>query len=262
VSEVKEYEPGVPSWVDLGTTDAEASRKFYGELMGWAFEVGGPEMGYYANAKVRGLSVAGVYELSPEMREQGIPPNWLTYISVSDADKVAEQISGAGGQVMMPPMDVMEFGRMAVAQDPTGAVFGLWQAGTHKGAELVNEPGGVVWNHLATPDPSAAGAFYGALGWSMEEMDMEGTPQTMFKVGDRTVAGMGDIKDYPPGTAPHWDTFFAVSDCDAVAGRVPELGGTVLIPPTDMPFGRFATIQDPHGAVFSVVKMPEDSQSG
>jgi len=262
MSEVKEYEPGVPSWVDLTTTDAEASRQFYGELMGWSFDVGGPETGGYAMAKVRGLDVAGQMELSPEMRAGGAPPSWTTYISVSDADKVAEQIQAAGGQVMMGPMDVMDFGRMAIAQDPTGAVFGLWQPGTHKGAQLVNEPGSVVWNHLATPDPSAAGSFYEALGWTLETMDMEGSPQTMFKVGDKTVAGMGDIKDYPPGTPPHWETFFAVSDSDALAARVPELGGTVLVPPTDMPFGRFAVIQDPQGAVFSIVKMPEDAPSG
>ncbi|MGI8681231.1 MAG: VOC family protein [Mycobacteriales bacterium] len=261
MSEVKNYEPGTPSWVDLATTDAEASRQFYGELMGWSFDVGGSETGGYAMAKVRDLNVAGQMEINADMRAQGVPPSWTTYISVSDAERVAEQVKSAGGQVMMGPMDVMEYGRMAIAQDPTGAVFGLWQPGTHIGAQLVNEPGGVVWNHLATPDPSAAGAFYEALGWSLEQMDMGGTPQTMFKVGDRTVAGMGDIKDYPPGTPPHWDTFFAVSDCDAVATRVPELGGTVLVPPTDMPFGRFAAIQDPQGAVFSVVKMPEDSQS-
>lgn len=261
MSEVKEYEPGTPSWVDLGTTDAEAARSFYGELMGWSFEVGTPETANYANAQVRGKNVAGIYELSPEMREQGVPPNWTTYIAVSDADKVSQQVQEAGGQIMMGPMDVMEYGRMAIAQDPTGAVFGLWQAGTHQGAELVNEPGGVVWNHLVTPDPSAAGAFYEALGWSLEEIDMEGSPQIMFKVGDRMVAGMGDVADYPPGTPPHWAVFFAVDDCDSRAERVPGLGGTVLVPPTDMPFGRFTTIQDPQGAVFSIVKMPEDAPS-
>lgn len=258
MSEVKEYEPGVPSWIDLGTTDAESSRRFYGELLGWSFDVGGPETGNYAMAKVRDLNVAGQMQLSPEMQEQGVPPSWTTYISVSDADKVAEQIKTAGGQVMMGPMDVMDFGRMAIAQDPTGAVFGLWQPGTHIGAQLVNEPGGLVWNHLVTPDTAAAGSFYESLGWSLEPTDMDGSPQTMFKVGDRTVAGMGDVSGYPPGTPPHWDVFFAVRDCDALAAKVPALGGTVLVPPTDMPFGRFATFQDPQGAVFSVVNVSAD----
>ena len=115
MSERSEYAPGVPSWVDLGTTDAAAARSFYGELMGWSFEVGPPETGHYTNAQVRGLDVAGVYELSPEMRTEGSPPNWMTYISVSNADDVAEQISSAGGRVVMGPMDVMEYGRMAVA---------------------------------------------------------------------------------------------------------------------------------------------------
>lgn len=117
----------------------------------------------------------------------------------------------------------------------------------------------MIWNHLATPDPSAAGAFYQALGWSLEQVDMAGAPQTVFKVGDRTVAGMGDITDYPPGTPPHWATFFAVSNCDALAAQVPELGGTVLLPPTDAPFGRFAVLRDPQGAAFSVVQPPQES---
>jgi uncharacterized protein len=259
MSEVKQYDPGVPAWVDLSTTDAEASRAFYSDVMGWSFDVGGPEYGGYATANLRDLTVAGQMEMTPEMKAQGVPPNWTTYICASDADRVAEEIKGAGGQVMMGPMDVMEFGRMAIAQDPTGAVFGLWQPGTRIGSELVNEPGAVIWNHLVTPDPAAAGAFYESLGWTLAREDMDGETQTMFKVGDRTVAGMSDAKDYPPGTPPHWAVFFAVSDCDAIASRVPGLGGQVLVPPTDMPFGRFATIQDPQGAIFSVVNAGGDS---
>lgn len=259
MSERNEYEPGTPSWVDLATTDAEAARKFYGELMGWSFEVGGPETGNYAMAKLRDLNVAGQMQLSPEMQAQGVPPNWTMYVSVSDADRVAEQITAAGGQVVMEPMDVMDFGRMAIASDPTGAVFGLWQPGSHIGAQLVNEPGAVIWNHLMTPDPAAAGAFYEALGWSLEPTEMEGRTQTMFKVGDRTVCGMSAPGELAPGTPPHWLTFFAGADTDAVTQQAGELGGTVMMPPTDAPFGRFAVLQDPQGAAFAVVQAPEES---
>ncbi len=259
MSERSQYEPGTPCWVDLGTTDGEASRSFYSELLGWSFEVGPPETGHYAMARLRDRNVAGHYELSPDMQAQGVPTNWTTYICVSSADDVAEQIKTAGGQVMMGPMDVMSAGRMAVAQDPTGAVFGLWQPGDHIGAELVNEPGTVIWNDLVTPDTATAGSFYETLGWSLEPTEMDGETYTMFKNGDRVIGGMSELAGMPEGTSPHWLTYFAVTDTDATVTKAGELGGTVLVPPTDAPYGRFAMLRDPQGAVFSVIRVPEES---
>jgi predicted enzyme related to lactoylglutathione lyase len=151
---------------------------------------------------------------------------------------------------MMPPMDVMEFGRMAMAADPTGAVFGLWQAGTHSGAQVVNEPVSLVWNELTTPDAEKASRFYGeVLGHTtatVPESDDEGG---MLQVGDRPVANVNETTDAPPG----WGVYFNVADADATVSRAEELGATVVSPGADTPWGRMATLEDPQGARFSVI---------
>jgi predicted enzyme related to lactoylglutathione lyase len=154
--DIERYDDGVPSWVDLGSTDLAKSREFYSGLFGWDCPEGPPEAGGYSVCTLRGKTVAG---LGPQMNPD-FPPMWLTYVNVDSADDAVAKVSANGGTVFMPPMDVMDAGRMAIFADPLGAVIGIWQPGAHLGAQLVNEPGTYCWSELITTDLDASKAFY------------------------------------------------------------------------------------------------------
>jgi uncharacterized protein len=260
MSQVHSYAPGTPNWVDLGSPDPAASATFYSELFGWQLDDPdpNPEAGGYRMARVRGLAVAGI----GQAQDQSGPPSWTTYVSVEDADATAKLVEEAGGQVLAGPFDVMSFGRMAVFTDQAGAPFSVWQPLQHIGAEAVNEHGALTWNELHTADVEASKAFYGkALGWRFMEVDMNlGFIYTMFKVSDEAEQGVGGFMPMsatgvPESIPQHWKVYFAVDDCDAVAAKAAELGGTVLMEPTDMPgVGRMAICQCPHGEEFSIIK--------
>lgn len=253
--------PGVPSWVDLATPDLEGARAFYSALFGWTpVPSPEPEAGGYTNFMLDGKAVAGVGPIMGEAQ----PPAWTTYVSTADVDETTNLVEKAGGQVLMAPMDVMQYGRMAVYLDPTGAAIAAWQAGVHVGAELVNVPGSLTWNELATRDPEAAKTFYGEVfGWRAEESIMDKTGYTTWKLGDREVGGMMPMlgEEWPPDLPPHWMVYFAVADTDATVAEATELGGIVTVGATDLPVGRFAVIGDPQGAFFSVIKMAQPAQS-
>lgn len=251
--QIDSYEPGTPSWVDLGSPDPDAAADFYSGLFGWTVAEPGADAGGYRMATLHDRPVAG---LGPQ-QQPDIPPYWTTYVSVSDADAVTKGVRAAGGEVFLEPMDVFDFGRMAVFADSVGAPFAVWQPRAHIGAGLVNEPGTLCWNELTTRDPAAAKAFYPAVfGWSTTDQQMGPATYTEWKLGDRTVAGMMPMDDNWPSEVPsHWMAYFAVADTDASATRAQELGGTISVPPTDIPPGRFAVLNDPHGAVFSIITM-------
>jgi predicted enzyme related to lactoylglutathione lyase len=247
-----EYAPGTPSWIDIGT-DVEAAKRFYTGLFGWDAQDAGPveETGGYGFFLKNGKMVAGY---GPQQSPG--PPFWSTYVSVSDADETAGKVKAYGGQVLMDPMDVMAAGRMAVFQDPTGAFFSVWQPGEHKGAQLVNEPGTLSWNELNTRDVDAAKRFYSAVfGWNCETMEMGPITYTEIKLDGSPTAGMTDMRNVPDEVPPHWLVYFAVDDTDATVKKAQELGGSVLVPPMDIPPGRFAVVADDNGAHFAVIKM-------
>jgi predicted enzyme related to lactoylglutathione lyase len=253
--EVSEYAPGTPSWVDLASPDPEASARFYGGLFGWTATDPGPveESGGYRMLQRDGRNVAG---LGPTQAESQ-PAMWTTYVATDDADGVAARVREAGGQILMEPFDVLGAGRMAVFADPAGAFISIWQPQTHHGADVVNEPGSLCWNELATRDIDQAKAFYrAAFGWDGDTNAYGDTPYTEWKLGGRTVGGMIAMNDQWPADVPsHWMVYFAVEDVDAAAARVDELGGKVSVPPSDTPAGRFAVVHDPHGAVFSIITL-------
>ena len=258
MSEMTTYVPGTPSWVDLGSPDLDGAVEFYAGLFGW--EVPASEnveqTGGYRRATKNGRDVAGMMPLMQE----GQPTVWSSYVAVEDADATAAAVKEAGGTVMAEPMDVMDLGRMAIFVDPTGAVFGVWQAGTFPGAGLVNEPGALAWNELGTRDPEAAKAFYAAVfGWGFEDKDMgEMGTYTLWKRGEAEIGGMMDITGRVPDEVPaHWLAYFAVEDTDAAVEQVKGSGGDVRFGPVDIPAGRFAVVADPFGAVFAVTQMPE-----
>lgn len=252
------YAPGTFSWVELATTEGDAAKKFYGGLFGWSFDDHpvGPGM-IYSMANLDGQVVGALYTMGEGMK--GMPPNWLSYITVDDADAVTKKATRNGGKVMKEPFDVMTFGRMAVLADPSGAVFAVWQPKDHIGAHVKQEPGSLCWNELFTTNVDAAGKFYvETFGWKTEAVDMGpmGT-YTLFNRGDaakdKNEGGMLPMPPNMKGVPSNWVAYFAVSDCDASTKKVNELGGKTLAPPTDIPkVGRFSLVQDPQGAVFAL----------
>jgi len=260
--EVSEHAAGTPSWVDLASPDPDASVRFYGGLFGWDAVETGPveETGGYRMLQLGGRNVAG---LGPTQGE-GQPAMWTTYVGTDDGDAVAAKVREAGGQVVMEPFDVLGLGRMAVFVDPGGAYFSVWQPQTHHGAELVNEPGALSWNELATRDVDAAKAFYAAVfGWDADTNAYGETSYSEWKLGGRSIGGMIAMNEqWPADVPPHWMVYFAVEDADAAVARAGELGGQVAVPPTDTPAGRFAVLNDPHGAVFSVIALATGASGG
>lgn len=249
--EVTAYAPGTPSWVDIGVPDIAAATVFYRSLFGWECVDQGEEAGHYTMCEIGGKPVAAI---GPAMNPG--PPMWTTYLSVVDADATAAAITAAGGTVVMPPMDVLDVGRMAVAMDPTGGFFSIWQPRAHIGAALVGEPGTMCWNELTVRDADTALAFYRQVfGYEVVEVATGDMVYRELQIDGRTVAGCMQMDESWPEMPTHWMVYFAVDDTDATAARCTELGGTVHVPPTDIPPGRFAVLSDPAGGTFSVLRM-------
>ena len=255
-----QHAPGTFVWIELTTSDVGAAKKFYTDLMGWEThddEI--PGGGTYTMIRQDGGDVGGMFALDEQMKSQGVPPNWLSYISVKDAAATASKAKGLGATVHRDAFDVMEIGSMAVLADPTGAAFALWQPKLHTGFDHTDgRPGTVSWNELLTTDAKKADDFYTSLfGWDREHMDMGpmGT-YTMFKQGDTQIGGMMEMGEQFAGAPSHWVVYFNVLDADASAEKVKSLGGELRMPPTDIPkIGRFAMAADPQGAGFAFIKV-------
>jgi uncharacterized protein len=246
--EMSRYDHGVPSWVDIGTPDLPAAVAFFGDLLGWEGQDMGEEAGHYTIVSKDGKQVAAI---SPA-QEPG-PPRWTTYVNVDDVDAVTKKAETAGGSVIVPPMDVMEAGRMAIIADTTGAVIALWQPRDHLGAQLVNEPGAFTWSELSTSDLARSKAFYSEVfGWGWGGADEYAEAQ----VAGRTIGGVMPRPAEMPAEVPDsWLVYFGTADVDADAKKAGDLGGTVVVPPTDIPnTGRFAVFLDPQGAAFALFK--------
>jgi predicted enzyme related to lactoylglutathione lyase len=242
---------GVPCWVDLTVSDVPAAQAFYGQVLGWSFADTGADFGGYVIGQVKGAAAAGI---GPSM-QPGLPSAWTLYLASDDVDGTAKQITDAGGTMMLPPGDVGPIGRLCVAADPTGAVFGGWQAGEHLGAELHSEPGGLTWEDLRTPDPDTARAFYTAVfGYETHALEMAGPDYTTFHLpGDEApLGGIGGM--FGSDGPPHWLVYFGVADTDAALEKALGAGGNVPGPPIQSPYGKMGTITDPFGATFMVVE--------
>lgn len=274
------YPPGVPCWIDTAQPDPQAAVRFYGELLGWSLEDRMPAdaPGHYYMAQLRGRDVAAI---GSQPDNASGTPVWNTYICVESADDTAARVKDAGGDVLMAPFDVLDAGRMAVLADTSGAVFSVWQANKHKGAQLVNAPGTWNWSDLNTRAPEGSEAFYGAVfGWEAQTVGFGELEGTMWRLpGYAEVleaiepglrrrqaqqgapAGFEDAigwmlpmtsDQYAADTPSHWSVTFAVEDTDEIAVRTEELGGTIMVAPFDVPPVRIAALRDPQGALFSV----------
>jgi uncharacterized protein len=260
--EVSEFQPGLPSWADLSTPDADESASFYERLFAWEAKEpeGDEDYGGYRLFLKESKQVAGLMPI----QQEGQPPSWSTYISVSDAEEIAEKVKEAGGDVIVEPMDVMDLGRMAFFTDPTGAAFGVWQAKEHQGSEVVSEPGAPAWHQVNTRDPEKALEFYKTVfGWDEERVDTGGADYWEWKLEGKPVGGMfrmGD--DFPDEVPAHWIVYFAVEDADAATEKAKEGGAQVRSEPFDTEAGRIAVMTDPHGAAFAVINQGGGSAAG
>ncbi|RPK94059.1 MULTISPECIES: VOC family protein [Streptomyces] len=245
---------GTPCWADATFADLEGAKSFYGDVLGWTFGESLAEFGHYTQAYADGKVAAA---LSPPMPGEAESPSaWCLYLASADTAATAGKVRGHGGEVLVEPVQVGEFGTMALARDPGGAVFGIWQADTHEGFETkIGAPGGYCWSEVFTRDAKTVDAFYPAVfPYTVRKFDDESMDFSMFDVQGETVLGrmaMGD--DFPPEVPSYLNVYFAVPDCDAAVAKATERGGVLRYGPANSPFGRFATLSDPQGAWFTVV---------
>jgi uncharacterized protein len=256
MANVDKHPAGSFCWIELATTDQNAAKTFYTSLFGWA--VTDNPMGpgdFYSMFKLNGRNAAAGYTLRKDQRELGVPVHWNLYIAVDNADATAKLAAQAGGTVLMPPFDVMDEGRMAVIQDPTGAVFSIWQPKKTAGIGIAGEPGALCWADLGTPDPDRAGKFYSAVfGWKLEKGEKDPSGYLHVKNGEHFIGG---IPPAQPGSKmpPHWLMYIMVADVAATAAKGAKLGGKILMPAQDMAgVGTWSILADPQGAVFAIFK--------
>lgn len=246
---------GTPCWADLATPDLDDARRFYPELFGWTGRITPePESDGYTDFLRHGQAVAGAGP--PVIPEQ--VPIWSIYVAADDTDLVAARVEEAGGQLVVPPFDVLNRGRMAVLSDPAGATLCVWQPLTMPGGEVFGVPGAMSWTELVTPDPEGAKVFYELVfGWQPDEPPTGSTGHTGWRLGSQIVAGMTTpLGDFPAGAPAYWSVYFGVADVDATAARAAALGGAILVPPRDTAAGRCTALRDPQGALFNAITPP------
>jgi uncharacterized protein len=246
---------GTPCWVDVSVPDLDAARLFYEGLFGWEMQGGEPEYGGYLNCAKNGRLAAGI---SPKMMPEA-PTAWLVHFATSDVDAAAERVTAHGGQVLAGPMDVAELGRLAVCADPDGASFGLWQPGSHTGVGVVNEPASLIWTEQVSRSSEPAMAFYSAVfGWEFHDLSRDGFKYATFVNDGRDIGGVGEYRADDLELPAQWWVYLAVDDTDDAVDRLVRLGGSVLRPPEDSPYGRLATVADNQGATFSLMAAPPE----
>jgi len=243
---------GTFCWPELATTDQTAAKQFYQILFGWGlneFPIG-PDAIYSIFTK-NGEDAAAACTIRPEQTAAGVPPNWLLYVAVDNADETAGYVSGLGGTLIAEPFDVGASGKMAVIQDPGGAVFALWQANEHKGIGIANEPGALCWAELNTPDPSKITTFYeGLLGW---ELTGDQSGYLHIKCGDDFIGGIPPAEAFDPKARPNWLTYFQAADCNAATAQAQQMGAKVYFGPQRIDkVGNISVLADPQGAVFAL----------
>lgn len=244
---------GAPCWVNVMTSDSTRARDFYCQLFGWEAEEPNEELGGYFNFTKDGVFVAGGMSNQPGA---GPGDSWSVYLATDDAIKTVEVATTNGAQTIVEAMPVNDSGTMAVIIDAGGAVIGIWQPGVHKGFGAFGETGTPSWFELHTRDYDKTVPFYrDVFRWDTQAVS--DTPEFRYTTqvqGDAQLAGIMDASSFLPEDVPaHWSVYFGVDDADATLAKVVELGGTIVKPAEDTPYGRLATATDPMGAQFKLV---------
>ncbi|GAA4481406.1 VOC family protein [Rhodococcus olei] len=250
---------GAPCWIDLSSSDLSRAVPFYTGLFGWSCDTNeDPQYGGYAIFSKDGEPVAGIMKQDEENPYGDV---WTVYLESTDAAATAEAATPAGGQVIMPAMQVGDQGSMAILTDPAGAVIGVWQPGQHRGFGRWGEPGTPAWFETLSRDYRAALPFYETVfGWTLNPMgDDDEFRYSQARIGGENIAGLMDASGFLPAEVPSfWRWYVAVPDADAAVSTVLELGGSVAGPAEDSPYGRVATVADPLGAQFQIVAMRDE----
>ena len=244
---------GAPCWIDLYSSDTDKATDFYGTVFGWTTESAGPEFGGYFTFLKEGKHVAGCMHNDGQ---QGYPDAWTVYLMTDDIGRTVEAAAAKGGQVHLEPMDIAQNGRMAMLGDPGQAAIGVWQPGTQSGFELRNEIGTASWFELQTRDYDASVDFYrDVFGWDAHTMsDSPEFRYTTLGEGDDALAGIMDATQFLPEGAPaSWSIYFGVEDTDAALEQIAQLGGKIVRPAEETPYGRLAQAADPTGTLFKLV---------
>jgi hypothetical protein len=244
---------GTPCWIDLATSDPDGASAFYAELLGWEIRSGPPEVGGYRMALLRGSVVAGIRPVA-----RGTAASWTTYLASADADASLRRVVEAGGRVLSPPVSLLSEGALALAQDPTGVPFGIWEPGELIGAELVDEPGSYCWAELLSSDPVASSGF-GTRVFGHAYSDQGGTDfsYAMVRVGDIAVAGaaaIGPSRLGEPPVQPQWLVYLSVDDTETFGERIQALGGRIELPPTETGHGRMSLVRGRMGELFGALE--------
>lgn len=257
--------PGSFCWMELATSDQQGAKKFYQDLFGWSVDDAPMGPGeFYSMFKLDGKDAAAAYTLRQDQKAHGVPPHWMLYIATDNVDDSARRVSELGGTVIAQPFDVMDVGRMAVVQDPTGVHFCLWQAKRSPGIAARNTDGAFCWADLNTPDVARAGEFYTKLfGWTLEKDEKDPSGYTHIKNGDEYIGGIPSAEHLNPNAPPHWLLYFETSNCDASVEKAKRNGAKVFFGPESMEnVGRLAVLSDPQGAVFSVFQSARKANVG
>ncbi|HEY3769664.1 MAG TPA: VOC family protein [Candidatus Angelobacter sp.] len=243
-------------WVELATTDQNAAKTFYTSLFGWAVEDSpmGPN-DFYSMFKLAGRDTGAAYSMRKEQRAEGVPPNWMLYISVANADQAVAKAAQAGGTVLSPAFDVMDAGRMAVIQDPTGAIFSLWESKRSQGITITGD-NTFCWADLSTPNPERAGKFYAELfGWQLMKDEKDPSGYIHIKNGESFIGGIPPAAHRSPNAPPHWLIYFQVAETEATTAKAAQLGGKILMPARKMEnVGTISIVSDPQGAALALFK--------
>ncbi|MEU2287325.1 VOC family protein [Streptomyces sp. NPDC013178] len=249
------YAPGTPCWVSLMVHGLGATQEFYGELFGWEFQPGPQQLGPYVRALLDGREVAGIGQLPPDRH---LPIAWTPYLASDNVDTTAETVRLCRGTLGVGPLDAADAGRLAICSDPSGAVFGIWQAAAHLGTDITGLPGTPAWNELLTFESVGVAKFYETVfGYEQEAVVSADFDYVTLRVAGRPVAGIQGVGNtLPRDRGPHWMTYFEVADADEAVAEVVRLGGYVVNPARDSVHGRVATVADPEGARFSLIQDP------
>lgn len=257
---------GGPIWIDLGTHDLDGAIEFYTALLGWEFGEGSAEFGGYRMILKDGLPIGGAMTtlMGPEgpTTEPQAPTTWCVYLRTADIEQTVARAVEAGAQIMVPTRPIADLGTMAIIVDPAGAVVGLWQPDTFDGIANCTQVGTPCWFENMTMDFDAASSFYrDVLAWDLHAnpTQQEAAPEVRYLThgtGDETAAGMCEATAFlPEGTPSYWRIYFGVADMDASLEQLVRLGGAVIDPGGDTPFGRIATVADPQGAQFQLLEI-------
>ncbi|MCF3136430.1 VOC family protein [Streptomyces olivochromogenes] len=243
---------GTPCWADAMFSDVEGAKSFYGDVLGWTFGESSSEYGNYTQAYVDGHAVAAVV---PPMQGQEGQSQWCLYFASPDAAATATRIRENGGEILMEPMQVGEFGTMCLAREPSGAVFGVWQAGVHEGFEAREVPGAYCWAEVFTREPETADPFFTTVfPYTAQQIEDDAVDFRIFNLDENAVLGrMKMTEEFPPEVPSYINVYFAVADCDEAVAKATKLGAVLRFGPMSSPFGRFAALSDPQGANFSVI---------